>query len=282
MSGEGGGGGGEAAEEAGGRARGPGPHAKSEAQMVEGGIRARVGRAVACGWARAVGRREVEGRARTGPLVKRGVAHADAALETGRAHGCVGRLALWIIDRVRLLVARLEDTDLLAPPSPLPSPADKVRPPQSVVHQLRHHARRESCRRLRRHGHHGFFSPRARADQADLRFGCARLQDESGAPGVRPRRRRPRLRPKRRRDRHRNAGDDARPEGLGCPPSGVRVSQHVKGGWATSLLTDAFLPRILTSFSLCGCSRTAIRRRDPTGSVGFSHTSHKNQAGRAL
>ena len=106
-----------------------------------------------------------------------------------------------------------------------------------------------------------------RADQADLRFGCARLQDESGAPGVRPRRRRPRLRPKRRRDRHRNAGDDARPEGLGCPPSGVRVSQHVKGGWATSLLTDAFLPRILTSFSLCGCSRTAIRRRDPTGSA---------------
>ena len=77
-----------------------------------------------------------------------------------------------------------------------------------------------------------------------------------------------------------NAGDDARPEGLGCPPSGVRVSQHVKGGWATSLLTDAFLPRILTSFSLCGCSRTAIRRRDPTGSVGFSHTSHKNPAGR--
>ena len=71
-----------------------------------------------------------------------------------------------------------------------------------------------------------------RADQADLRFGCARLQDESGAPGVRPRRRRPRLRPKRRRDRHRNAGDDARPEGLGCPPSGVRVSQHGKGGWA--------------------------------------------------
>ena len=119
-----------------------------------------------------------------------------------------------------------------------------------------------------------------RADQADLRFGCARLQDESGAPRVRPRRRRTRLRPKRRRDRHRNAGDDARPEGLGCPPSGVRVSQHVKGGWATSLLTDAFLPRILTSFSLCGCSRTAIRRRDPTGSVGFSHTSHKNPAGR--
>ena len=94
---------------------------------------------------------------------------------------------------------------------------------------------------------------------------------ESGAPGVRPRRRRPRLRPKRRRDRHRNAGDDARPEGLGCPPSGVRVSQHVKGGWATSLLTDAFLPRILTSFSLCGCSRTAIRRRDPTGSAVQSY-----------
>ena len=128
-----------------------------------------------------------------------------------------------------------------------------------------------------------------RADQADLRFGCARLQDESGAPGVRPRRRRPRLRPKRRRDRHRNAGDDARPEGLGCPPSGVRVSQHVKGGWATSLLTDAFLPRILTSFSLCGCSRTAIRRRDLTGSAVqsygacfFSHnlTKDKTQAGR--
>ena len=31
------------------------------------------------------------------------------------------------------------------------------------------------------------------------------------------------------------------------------MSQHVKGGWATSLLTDAFLPRILTSFSLRGC-----------------------------
>ena len=117
-----------------------------------------------------------------------------------------------------------------------------------------------------------------RADQADLRFGCARLQDESGAPGVRPRRRRPRLRPKRRRDRHRNAGDDARPEGLGCPPSGVRVSQHVKSGWATSLLTDAFLPRILTSFSLCGCSRTAIRRRDPTGCVGFTKSSRQRGA----
>ena len=102
---------------------------QNEAQMVEGGIRARVGRAVACGWARAVGRREVDLRARTGPLVKRGVAHADAALETGRAHGCVGRLALWIIDRVRLLVARLEDTDLLAPPPPCPLRLIKYVPP---------------------------------------------------------------------------------------------------------------------------------------------------------
>ena len=51
---------------------------------------------------------------------------------------------------------------------------------------------------------------------------------------------------------------------LGALLQGFGLSQHVKGGWATSLLTDAFLPRILTSFSLCGCSRTAIRRRDPT------------------
>ena len=115
-----------------------------------------------------------------------------------------------------------------------------------------------------------------------LTFGSAaracktnRVRQESGPDGGGPA---SALRPKRRRDRHRNAGDDARPEGLGCPPSGVRVSQHVKGGWATSLLTDAFLPRILTSFSLCGCSRArpsgAGIRRDPlcrATSLLFSH-----------
>ena len=58
---------------------------------------------------------------------------------------------------------------------------------------------------------------------------------------------------------------------LGALLQGFGLSQHVKGGWATSLLTDAFLPRILTSFSLCGCSRTAIRRRDLTGSAVQSY-----------